>query len=230
MKPWHNIPIIDNKEKLIVFPNSFRFVKPHPYIRLGAPYRNLKKLWSLRETVLSKLIKANEYLKSLNNQYNLIIYDSWRPIEIQEYLFYLAMKEEFRKLGLSLTKYEINNHPEIIKKVEKFWAYPSLDSTCPPPHSTGAAVDLSLSDRSGGLVFMGSAIDQMDKISYPNHFENINTKESILWHQRRTLLKDIMTKFGFAQHPNEWWHFSYGDQLWAWKTKKSSAIYGNIKY
>jgi len=37
-----------------------------------------------------------------------------------------------------------------------------------------------------------------------------------------------MTKFGFAQHPNEWWHFSYGDQLWAWKNKKANAIYGII--
>jgi len=39
---------------------------------------------------------------------------------------------------------------------------------------------------------------------------------------------DIMTKFGFTQHPNEWWHFSYGDQLWAWKNKKENAIYGKI--
>ena len=37
-----------------------------------------------------------------------------------------------------------------------------------------------------------------------------------------------MTKFGFAQHPNEWWHFSYGDQLWAWKNNKANALYGKI--
>jgi len=40
--------------------------------------------------------------------------------------------------------------------------------------------------------------------------------------------KKIKTKFGFAQHPNEWWHFSYGDQLWAWKNKKANALYGKI--
>ena len=36
----------------------------------------------------------------------------------------------------------------------------------------------------------------------------------------------VMLKAGFVQHPNEWWHFSYGDQLWAWKNKTAFAIYG----
>jgi D-alanyl-D-alanine dipeptidase len=31
---------------------------------------------------------------------------------------------------------------------------------------------------------------------------------------------------GFAQHPNEWWHFSHGDQLWAWRLGHPSAHYG----
>ena len=35
-----------------------------------------------------------------------------------------------------------------------------------------------------------------------------------------------MIKFGFVQHPNEWWHFSYGDQLWSWLSKQGNAIYG----
>ena len=37
-----------------------------------------------------------------------------------------------------------------------------------------------------------------------------------------------MIKFGFAQHPNEWWHFSYGDQLWDLENKKANALYGKI--
>ncbi|MFM7652374.1 MAG: D-alanyl-D-alanine dipeptidase, partial [Vulcanococcus sp.] len=31
---------------------------------------------------------------------------------------------------------------------------------------------------------------------------------------------------GFEQHPNEWWHFSYGDQLWAWRAGQDVACYG----
>jgi D-alanyl-D-alanine dipeptidase len=36
----------------------------------------------------------------------------------------------------------------------------------------------------------------------------------------------VMLEVGFAQHPNEWWHFSQGDQLWAWRTGHHQAIYG----
>ena len=25
-----------------------------------------------------------------------------------------------------------------------------------------------------------------------------------------------MTNAGFKRHPGEWWHFSLGDQMWAW--------------
>ena len=48
----------------------------------------------------------------------------------------------------------------------------------------------------------------------------------LLWHGRRQLLRDAMGAAGFAQHPNEWWHFSQGDQLWAWRSNQAEAIYG----
>ena len=75
---------------------------------------------------------------------------------------------------------------------------------------------------------MGSKVDQMDQTSNPEFYANMKNEEAIIWNSRRNLLREIMTKFGFAQHPNEWWHFSYGDQLWAWKNKKDHAVYGKI--
>jgi len=122
----------------------------------------------------------------------------------------------------------MKSYPSILKKVEKFWAYPSFDSRCPPPHSTGGALDVCLSDKEGNLVEMGSNVDQMDETSNPDFYTNKKNEEAIIWDSRRNLLREIMTEFGFAQHPNEWWHFSYGDQLWAWKNKKANAIYGKI--
>jgi D-alanyl-D-alanine dipeptidase len=29
-----------------------------------------------------------------------------------------------------------------------------------------------------------------------------------------------------VRHPNEWWHFSHGDQLWAWRSGRAAALYG----
>jgi len=229
LKPWYQIPIVDNNEKLISIPREIDFVEPHPYLALGAPYKSKRRIWSLREGVVSRLIKANNYLQTIHRNYSLILYDSWRPIEVQSYMFYLAFESECEKRGLNIHLKEFNSYPEIIKKVEKFWAFPSFDEKCPPPHSTGGAIDLSIVDSSGKLIDMGCEIDKMDDSAFPAFYKDRNSKESIIWDDRRNLLKKVMLEFEFVQHPNEWWHFSYGDQLWAWTNQNENAIYGKIE-
>jgi len=227
LKIWNKIPIKDNGEKLIVIPSCLKFLDPHPYSHLGAPYKDKTSIWKLREEVVKRLVKVHDYLIS-KSRFNLLIYDSWRPLEVQEFMFKRAFLLECEKSDIDISFENIKSNPSILKKVEKFWAYPSHDNRCPPPHSTGGALDVSLSDKDGNLIEMGSKVDQMDKTSNPNFYENINIEEAIIWNSRRNLLRKVMNKFGFAQHPNEWWHFSYGDQLWAWKNKKANALYGKI--
>ena len=228
MKPWNLIPIVDNNEKLMLIPGGIDLINPHPYLALGAPYKSRRRIWSLREGVVSRLIKANNYLQTIHKNYSLILYDSWRPIEVQSYMFFLAFENECKRRGLKIKSNEINSYPDIIKAVEKFWAYPSFDNKCPPPHSTGGAIDLAITDTSGELIDMGCEIDNMDISATPGFYKDRKSKESIIWDDRRNLLKHVMLKFEFAQHPNEWWHFSYGDQLWAWTNQNSNAIYGKI--
>ena len=227
MKIWNKIPIKDNGDKLIAIPNCLKFLDPHPYSHLGAPYKDKTSIWKLREEVVNRLVKVNDYLITKNSFY-LLIYDSWRPLEVQEFMFKRAFLLECEKLDIDASLKNMKSYPSILKKVEKFWAYPSYDTRGPPPHSTGGALDVCLSDKEGNLVEMGSTVDQMDETSNPDFYANIKNEEAIIWDSRRNLLKEIMTKFGFAQHPNEWWHFSYGDQLWAWKNKKANALYGKI--
>ena len=78
MKIWNEIPIKENKDKLISIPSCFKFISPHPYSDLGAPYKEKKSIWKLREEVVKRLIKANDFLKLKNNSLSLLIYDSWR--------------------------------------------------------------------------------------------------------------------------------------------------------
>jgi len=227
LKIWNKIPIKDNGDKLIAIPSYLNFLDPHPYYVLGAPYRDKTSIWKLREEVVKRLVKVNDYLISKSNFY-LLIYDSWRPLEVQEFMFKRAFLLECKKSDIDASFKNIKSYPSILKKVEKFWAYPSYESWCPPPHSTGGALDVCLSDKNGNLVEMGSKVDQMDESSKPYFYENIKNEDAIIWNSRRNLLMEVMSKFGFAQHPNEWWHFSYGDQLWAWKNKKANALYGKI--
>ena len=227
MKIWNNIPIKDNGDKLIDIPSYLNFLDPHPYSHLGAPYKDKTSIWKLREEVVNRLVKVNDYLRSKSSFY-LLIYDSWRPLEVQEFMFKRAFLLECEKSDIDASFENIKSHSSILKKVEKFWAYPSYDSKCPPPHSTGGALDVCLSDKDGNLVEMGGTVDQMDETSNHDFYAIMKNEEAIIWNSRRNLLKETMSKFGFAQHPNEWWHFSYGDQLWAWKNKKEYALYGKI--
>tara|TARA_Y100001978_G_scaffold163652_1_gene150448 strand:+ start:58 stop:747 length:690 start_codon:yes stop_codon:yes gene_type:complete len=228
LKAWYQIPIVDNNEKLISIPCNIKLIEPHPYLTLGAPYKNKSKLWSLRESVVLRLMKANKYLKTINKKYALILYDTYRPIEVQSFMFLLSFKIECKKRGLRISTNDMNSYPEVIKEVEKFWAYPCFDIKSPPPHSTGGAIDLGIVDNSGNLIDMGCEIDAMHKSARPDFYNNHCSKEAKVWNKRRMILKQVMSEFGFVQHPNEWWHFSYGDQLWAWINNNKNAIYGKI--
>jgi D-alanyl-D-alanine dipeptidase len=98
-------------------------------------------------------------------------------------------------------------------------------------------VDLTLADGSGAVVSMGSAIDAIGAVSEPDHYllvadsalEISMLEQAREWHRRRCLLRQAMEAAGFAQHPNEWWHFSWGDQLWAWRQDRSWARYGRCR-
>ena len=153
MKIWNKIPIKDNGDKLIAIPSYFNFLDPHPYSHLGAPYKDKTSIWKLREEVVNRLVKVNDYLTS-RSSFNLLIYDSWRPIEVQEFMFKRAFLLECEKSNNDASSKNIKSYSSILKKVEKFWAYPSFDIKSPPPHSTGGALDVCLSDKDGNLVEM----------------------------------------------------------------------------
>ena len=98
MKIWNKIPIKENGDPLVEIPRSFNFFDPHPYSHLGAPYKNKTSIWKLRKEVVNRLVKVNDYLISKSSFY-LLIYDSWRPLEVQEFMFKRAFFFRVRKIG-----------------------------------------------------------------------------------------------------------------------------------
>ncbi|WP_320674480.1 M15 family metallopeptidase [Prochlorococcus sp. MIT 1341] len=231
IRPWATVPILDNGESLCLIPNSLHRLTPHPYVALGAPYVDgIDPFW-LREGVVSRLVAAEDQLLRSVSGYRLAIFDAWRPIAVQAFMFQHAVDEECRLKGVSQT--ESKDSPKmraILEEVKQFWASPSEDPSTPPPHSTGGAVDLTLVDLQGKEVEMGGEIDEISVISKPNYYalkaEKYKESDFFRWHNRRLILADVMRDLGFAQHPNEWWHFSYGDQLWAWSEGRKNAVYG----
>ncbi len=235
LRPWHAIPILHSKEPLIPLPKEIRCLKPHPYSSLGAPYGEHVSPWVLRENLVERLVMAQNYLQEQNSELCLNIFDAWRPIRVQKFMYQYAINQECLLRGLNKLKAKDSpEYEDVINKVGQFWAEPSLDKSTPPPHSTGGAVDLTLASKTTGLPLdMGGEIDCIGAVSSPSYYfaQAQLDKESsaAVWHGRRMLLTDIMSRSGFAQHPNEWWHFSFGDQLWAWSTKCEVAYYGTVE-
>ncbi|WP_225867107.1 hypothetical protein [Prochlorococcus marinus] len=120
MKIWNKVPIEENKDKLIAIPNCFKFISPHPYYDMGAPYREDEGIWKLREEVIKRLIKVNEYLKLRNSNFHLLIYDSWRPIEVQEFMFNRAFILECKRLDIDASEKDMESYPLIQKKLRNF--------------------------------------------------------------------------------------------------------------
>ena len=233
MRPWSSVPIHDCGEPLLALPSPLLRLQPHPYAAVGAPYGPDACPFRLREGVIERLLQAQRQLQIEQPGWRLAVFDAWRPLAVQRFMVAHAIAEECAARGIDPTS-SGEARDAVVQEVGRFWAPPSDDPATPPPHSTGAAVDLTVANQAGEPLDLGSPIDAIGPVSEPNHFQAVAAttleatvrRQALIWQQRRDLLAAVMEAAGFAQHPHEWWHFSHGDQLWAWRTGQAKAIYG----
>lgn len=234
MRPYHYIEIVECGEPLIKIPLSdFAVESPHPYEKLGAPYGEHSPYF-LRESVVNYLIKAQTYLQQLRPDWRIQIFDAYRPVAVQKFMVSYTFSQAVGEKGLTESSLSEVQKQSIWEEVYKIWAEPSLDEKTPPPHSTGGAVDVTLVDEMGQIVDMGSPIDELSERSLPDYYADIQVEFAPRYHANRLLLQDVMQKAGFTRNPREWWHFSFGDQMWAWlnnqanSNNKCIACYGRL--
>lgn len=101
------------------------------------------------------------------------------------------------------------------------------DPTCgpPAPHTTGGAVDLTLTWR-GVPLALGTDFDSFDPAAFPAALEGRPGLDRDL----RRLLSAVLRVRGLTVHPMEWWHWSYGDSWWAAATGAEHALYGTVAH
>ncbi|MFO8237802.1 MAG: M15 family metallopeptidase [Prochlorococcaceae cyanobacterium] len=234
-RPWSVIPIHDGGEPLEPLPADLLRLEPHPYAALGAPYGSAGSPFRLRPEVIRRLLLAQQLLAREQPGWRLAIFDAWRPLAVQAFMVEHSITSTCRERGID-SGVDSPDRRAVVAEVGRFWAPPNADPASPPPHSTGAAVDLTLANGAGEPLAMGSAIDAIGAVSEPDHFLQASEQcrdphlqdRYLAWHRRRCLLRAVMEEAGFAQHPNEWWHFSWGDQLWAWRRRETGARFGRV--
>ncbi len=170
----------------------------------------------LRESVANKLVLVNKKLQK--NGLKLLVYDGYRPICVQQFLWDYYKKEVVEK-NPNLSEEEINF------KTSFFVSKPSLDVERPSLHNTGGAVDVTLISLNGDKLDMGTDFDDFSDKAWSNHFETF--EKNIVVRDNRRILYYSMLEEGFTNLPSEWWHFDYGTKFWAY-FKNEDALYKGI--
>jgi D-alanyl-D-alanine dipeptidase len=166
-----------------------------------------------RRSAAEMLAKAAE---SLPEGLRLAVVEGWRPPAIQRQMFE-ATRRRLR-----------SEHPEwsdeeLRQMTERFSA--PMDEQAPPPHTTGGAVDVHLVDAEGEPLDFTSPFELMDRRSAPADAAGLSEEAC----RNRALLRRAMEMAGFTNYPAEWWHWSYGDQGWAYRGGHPHALYGAVE-
>jgi D-alanyl-D-alanine dipeptidase len=210
-----DIPIKENGEKLIGLSGISDKIKVQSMYHLQNIPGSLKECYA-REGAAEKLMQAANRLSASEF---FIIFDAWRPFQVQMEL-YNQFKKKLEGKGLS---------KEALKKeVSKYVDPPSADPAMPSNHLTGGAIDLTIGTESGPLN-MGTGFDDFSEKSRMDAYEHLadpsETEKEI--RDNRRLLKTIMEEAGFTNYEEEWWHYDYGNQSWG-SLMEYTAFYGGI--
>ena len=110
---------------------------------------------------------------------------------------------------------------EFIALCDKFVANPYRQGS---GHQSGAAIDISLANDKGEEYDMGGFVRQFDDTA---EFDSLNLSKKA--QENRLILKKTLESVGFVNYPSEWWHYSFGDRLWAKLTGSKIAIFGKLE-
>jgi D-alanyl-D-alanine dipeptidase len=133
----------------------------------------------------------------------------------------VAAHRDLQKKGFGLKMYDCYRPRPIQwklwKKVpdERYVANPNKGSM----HNRGMAVDLTIVDKNGMELNMGTGFDFFGEEAYHDYLDH---PEAIL--ENRRLLLRTMNAYGFRHTRTEWWHYSYIPKTfplddWLWKCK-----------
>ncbi len=166
----------------------------------------------LRKTVANKLFSVAD---NLPDGLSLKLYSAYRSKEKQNKLWKETV-EEVRK-----------EHPDLrTAKIISLAQYRTNDpKQTMGGHETGGAVDVALCTSKGEDIDFGTAYHERNDST--RTFSKDITKEQFA---NRKLLIKLMKKERFTNFPGEWWHFSYGDRVWAaYNGKRNGAIFDNAE-
>lgn len=179
------------------------------------PVGAMEKIF-LRRTLSVKLNRINQNLLCFDLR--LLIQEGYRPLSVQKFVQEVSVLKGLKKENPNLGE-------DVLRERAKLFAASTNEDlqTSPPPHLTGGAVDLTLVYNKSALqVDMGKS-GGLYNTAFPDAFESMINEDAKRY---RRLLYWLAHEEGMVMNPTEWWHLSWGDQMWAWATNSEYAVYG----
>jgi zinc D-Ala-D-Ala dipeptidase len=200
------VPIVECGEELI------NFMEFCPDLVFDQPRFDYRREQMVRRSVAEKLAQASQ---NLPQGYRLAIIEGWRAPFIQERM-YRSFDERYRKLHPDWSEVRLR------RIVNKYSA--PMDKKAPPPHTTGGAVDLMLALEDGSLCDHISPYPYRHPKSFAFDTDGLSEEAK----RTRTILREALLPTGMTNYPSEFWHWTYGDQGWAYRGGHPHAIYGPV--
>ncbi len=165
----------------------------------------------VRSALASRLQKAAE---TLNDKCQLVIRAGHRPVEVQRRIL-IDCANDYKQDNPGTSDEDALEH------ARTFVNDPDLTL---PPHVCAAAVDVEVLDTTTGqLLDFGSTLNDDNEKSFL-YYPNLTQEQK----DNRLMLVTAMLDAGLASCKPEWWHFSYGDQIWAWFYGHEKSLYSPI--
>lgn len=209
------IPVAETSERLVHLAGvrgiSVAHERPSP--PLGVRAHALGPVHALvRDGLATRLARA---ARRLPPGLRLHVVEGYRPPSVQR-AYFAAYRARLLRDDPALSAVESHG------LASRFVAPPEVAA-----HPSGAAVDLTLVDRLGRPLDLGTPIDATPEESdgaCAFDAPNIDAEARA----KRRLLAACLEAEGLVNYPTEWWHWSFGDRYWAYATGHAAAIYGPI--
>lgn len=167
----------------------------------------------IRQAVYDRLVAAK---RNLPPHLTFMVFEAYRPRAKQ-----IAMWNDiWAKVKES---YPNADDEELALRCNTFIANPYKVGS---GHQFGCAVDITLYDLTTGEVLdMGCGMQEFSDKSKTD-CDGLTD----LQRHNRHILRDALHGVGLVNYPPEWWHYSYGDRLWAIQLGLEKSVYGVLPF
>ncbi len=203
---WQKVSIRENNEPLVEMKETDR-------LKIGLVSKQYQPFFCVRKTIAEKLYKVSEVLPE---RINLVLIEGYRTLKSQQE----SWDRKFQKLKEENPRW---TEEQIEQQVRLVVAKPNLLAN----HHCGGAIDVTLAYSDGTLLDCGTPYpSEAMSADWYKKFQMFSDEITDEQKVNRTILRDAMETENFVWYPGEWWHYCWGDRMWAVYSNQTECFYG----